>query len=144
MKAWARRSLILLCCGGLLLGGGIVAVIGLGYWFFSSGGVAAKQKSAIECTLEWGRLAPFPASAGAAPVRTEGRPSSRAFRASFVATEAEIAKWLQDSPGTREAVVTKPTAGLRHFQIEPGGGAAHAEVTVDDTTHQVSIYVYWS
>ncbi len=98
----------------------------------------------MDCTLEWGRLAPFPASAGTVTVTAEGSSFTRAFRSSFTAPAAEIETWLKDSPGTREAKLTKPSPGLRHFGIAPGGGAAHAEVTVDDTTHRVSIYVYWS
>ena len=69
---------------------------------------------------------------------------TRGFHASFVAPAADIDQWLQQSPGTREASPTTPSLGLRHFEIAPGGGASHAEVTVDDIQHCVSIYVYWS
>ena len=69
---------------------------------------------------------------------------SRGFRVSFVAPAAEIDQWLQQSPGTREAIPSSPSPGTRHYRIAPGGGAQHAEVTVDDTQHRVSIYVYWS
>ena len=69
---------------------------------------------------------------------------TRAFRASFVAPAADIEQWLQQSPGTREALPATPSPGVRHFEIAPGGGAQHAEATVDDTQHKVSIYVYWS
>ena len=69
---------------------------------------------------------------------------TREFRTFFVAPPEDIEDWLQSSPGTREAVVTTPSPGLRHFKIKPGGGAEFAEVTVDDTQHSVSICVYWS
>lgn len=55
-----------------------------------------------------------------------------------------IEQWLQQSPGTRETAPTTPSPGVRHFEITAGGGAQGADVTVDDTNHRVSIYVYWS
>jgi hypothetical protein len=69
---------------------------------------------------------------------------TRTFRVSFDAPAAEIDRWLQQSPGTREAAPSSPSPGVRHFQIEPGEGASNAEVTVDDQAHSVLIYVYWS
>lgn len=69
---------------------------------------------------------------------------SRWFRVRFVAPADEIERWLSESPGTREAAPMTDSPGIRHFDIEPGGGAQHAEVDVDDTEHSVSIYVYWS
>jgi hypothetical protein len=105
---------------------------------------ARNRASAIDCTLSWGRLAPFPASAQQFSITAHGTMFTRAFRASFVAPQSDIEQWLQRSPGTREVVPSSPSAGVRHFQIAPGGGAQHAEVSVDDTKHQVSIYVFWS
>lgn len=102
------------------------------------------RASAFDCTLSWGRLAPFPASAQQFSITAHGTMFTRAFRASFVAPQSEIEEWLQKSPGTREAAPTFPSPTIRHYQIAPGGGAQHAEVTVDDAKHQVSIYVYWS
>jgi hypothetical protein len=77
-------------------------------------------------------------------ISVQGSMFTRAFRASFVAPSTDIEQWLQQSPGTREALPTSPSPGIRHFSIAPGGGAQHAEVTVDDRRHYVSIYVYWS
>lgn len=108
------------------------------------GFLALDQQSAIECTLEWGRLAPFPTSAEQFSITTEGNMFTRGFHASFTARPAEIEQWLQQSPGTREVSPTIPATGIRHFQIAPGGGAQRAEVTVDGTTNRVSIYVSWS
>ena len=102
------------------------------------------RQSAIDCTRTWGRLAPFPSSAKQFSISVQGSMFTRAFRASFVAPSTDIEQWLQQSPGTREALPTSPSPGIRHFSIAPGGGAQHAEVTVDDRRHYVSIYVYWS
>ena len=101
-------------------------------------------QTAVKRTLEWGRLSPFPPSAQQLAVKIEGGLFTRSFRVSFTAPPTDIERWLQASPGTRETSPTTPSPGIRHFQIEPGGGANRAEVRVEDTTHQVSIYVSWS
>ena len=62
----------------------------------------------------------------------------------FSRRPADIEHWLQQSPGTREVVPTPSSPSGRHFEIAPGGGAAQAEVTVDDARHRVSIHVCWS
>jgi hypothetical protein len=104
----------------------------------------ANRQSAIDCTLEWGRLAPFPASAEQFSITTHGNMFTREFRASFIASPTEIERWLKESPGTRQAVPTTPFPNVRKFQIAPGGGAQFAEVSVDDAKHQVFIVVSWS
>jgi len=104
----------------------------------------ANRQSAIDCTLEWGRLAPFPATAEQFSITTHGNMFTREFRASFIASPDEIERWLKESPGTRQAVPTTPFPGVRKFQITPGGGAQFAEVSVDDAKHQVFIVVSWS
>ena len=106
--------------------------------------VLPNRQSAIDCTLIWGRLEAFPPSAQQFKIGAQGTMFTRAFRVSFIASPADIGQWLQRSPGTREAIPTTPSPGVRHFEIAPGGGAQHAEVTVDDTQHHVSICVYWS
>lgn len=98
----------------------------------------------IQTAREWGRLAPFPASATGLVAKTEGSMFTRSFRIKFTAPQADIDSWLQASPGTSESPPDVPSPGVRHFNIKPGGGAQHAEVVVDDITHTVGIYVYWS
>jgi len=139
MKTRTKRILLLLC-GIFILGGGVAW---LGYSILSPNS-SRNRASAIEATLTWGRLAPFPQSAQHLVISTDGGMFSRAFRASFIARAADIEQWLQQSPGTREVSPETPSRGVRYFQIAPGGGAQHAEVTVDDIQHRVSIYVYWS
>jgi hypothetical protein len=140
MKNRTKRILLVLC-GVLVFGGSGIAW--LGYSFLSPNS-SRNRASAIDATLTWGRLAPLPPSAQQFVISTQGSMFTRAFRASFVASAADIEQWLQQSPGTREVSPEISSPSVRHFQIAPGGGAQHAEVTVDDTQHRVSIYVYWS
>src|SRR4051812_21395355 len=140
MKPRTKRKLLVLCG---LFALGITCIAWLGYSWLSPNS-SRNRASAIDCTLTWGRLAPFPASAQQFSISAEGSMFTRGFRSSFNAPASEIERWLQQSPGTREAVPTSPSPGVRHFQIDPGGGAQGAEVTVDDANHHVSIYVYWS
>ncbi len=104
----------------------------------------AEQRQRLEIPREWARLAPYPESARDLRASTSGSMFTRAFRVSFTAPAPDIERWLADSPGMREATPERVSPGKRHFAIKPGGGAQHAEVTVDDTTGSVSIYVAWS
>lgn len=140
MKTRTRRILLVLC-GIFVIGIGGIAWIG---YTLLSPDSARNRASAIDCTLTWGRLAAFPVSAQQVSIAPHGSMFTRAFRASFIAPATDIEDWLKKSPGTREVVPATPTPGVRHFQIAPGGGAKHAEVAVDDTKHEVSIYVCWS
>ena len=140
MKPRTKRILRWVSCVVLV---GICALVWLGYTLFSPNS-SRNRADAIDCTLTWGRLAPFPASAQSFTISTTGNMFTRGFRSSFTAPAADIEQWLQQSPGTRAVQPSSPSPGLRHFEIAPGGGAVGAEVTVDDTNHRVSIYVYWS
>lgn len=125
---------------------GLVATLGI-TWFVQSvfsPDSPANRASAIRCTLEWGRLAPFPTSARELTTTIEGSAFTRSFRVNFVAPPAEIEQWLQQSPGTRSVTPKTPSPGIRNFEITPGGGAVWADVTVDDITHRVAVYVCWS
>ena len=136
MKPWIKRML------------GSLAVLAVFFvvcvWLLFSVNSPFNRAAALETTRSWARLAPFPASAKHIEVTTEGGPFSRGFRVSFEATAEDIAKWLQESTGTRQATVTIVAPGVRYFSITPGEGAQHAEVTVRDVEHRVLIYVYWS
>lgn len=125
---------------------GVVLTIGvlwLAYYFLCPES-SRNRAFALETTLEWGRLAPLPPSAQQFNLTRHGSIFTRGFRSSFVAPPEDIEEWLRTSSGTREAVVTTPSLGVRHFQIKPGAGAEFAEVTADDSQHTVSIHVYWS
>ena len=140
MKTRTKRLLLIICGSLLLIFGG---VSWLGYTLLSPNSFL-NRASTIDSILTWGRLASFPSSAQQLTIDGGGSMFTRSFRTSFVALPEEINDWLRRSPGTSEAPVKIPSPGFRHFEIVPGGGAQHAEVTVDDTLHVVSIYVYWS
>jgi len=135
------KRILLIFAGAFLIY--VCGISWLGYYYFSPN--SPKHRAAtIETILRWGRLAPFPKSAQSFTMETTGNMFTRGFRASFTAPAPDIELWIQQSPGTNSIVPSIPSPGVRHFQIIPGGGAQGAEVTVDDSNHRVSIYVYWS
>jgi hypothetical protein len=69
---------------------------------------------------------------------------TRAFRAKFKAQGDVLEIWIRQSPGLAESAPDLSQAGIRTCQVNPGGGAQHAEVSVNDKTHTVEIYVNWS
>ncbi len=103
---------------------------------------AEGRKEAIEATLEWGRLAPFPTSAREIKVKAEGGPFSRSFHCQFSASKSELEAWIKSSPGLLEAESTYGD-GKTNYRIKPGGGANRAEVTIGDDG-SVQIYTSWS
>ncbi len=126
----------------LVLGAG--AAVWLGYMLFSPESLW-NRASTIRCTLEWGRLAPFPASARNLTITTSGSMFTRSFHVSFTAPADEIELWLEQSPGIRGLGPPSYPPGVREFEIRPGGGGAiGGGVSVDDTDHSVSIDVSWS
>jgi hypothetical protein len=127
-----KKAIIILCVLVVLAGAAFAA-----YRHYD-------RRSMIDCTLQWGRLAPFPAAARDFSIRTEGGFFTRAFRAQFAASPEEIEQWVRESPGTSGVQPERPSSHIRRYQISPGGGAQHAEVEIDDQSHIVSVYVYWS
>src|SRR4051794_28571534 len=102
------NGILLWLCGVFLVG--ICGVAWLGY-------TSRDRASAIDCTLIWGRLAPFPASAGSFTISTTGNMFTRGFRSSFTAPATDIEQWLQQSPGTRDIQPSSPSPGIRQFEI---------------------------
>lgn len=97
----------------------------------------------FDATKEWARLNDYPASATDFTVKTRGGPFTREFTVTFVAPLEDIDAWLNQSPGTKD--VTPTTKGfVRRYEIEPGGGAQHAELEVDERTNTVWINAWWS
>jgi hypothetical protein len=103
----------------------------------------AKQKEMMALLLEWGRLAPFPASATNISIKTEGSSFTRSFRASFTAPKQDIEAWIKASPGLNQTTPDGLAGNKVHYVIVPGGGANKAEVTIDSASNQVEIYVSW-
>lgn len=101
------------------------------------------QRIGLETTLEWARLAPLPSTAQGVRVTTEGSMFTRGFRISFTAPPDVLHQWVAESPGPSSAT-PEETGTKTKYEIEPGGGAQHAEMTIDFQTGEVHIYVYWS
>jgi hypothetical protein len=102
---------------------------------------AARQKEMMILVLEWGRLAPFPASATNISIQTEGSSFTRSFRASFSAPKQDIQTWMKASPGINQATLVELSDNKVKYIIAPSGGANSAEVTIDFTLNKVDIYV---
>jgi hypothetical protein len=67
---------------------------------------AEEKKSAIDATLKWARLAPFPSSAQEFTIEVEGGSFTRSFRAHFKAPRHDIDNWVKQSPGLMSAEPT--------------------------------------
>jgi len=103
---------------------------------------AEEKKSAIDATLEWARVAPFPSSAQEFTIKVEGGFFTRTFRSHFKAPKGDIDIWIKQSPGLMEAEPSY-AEGKRKYIIKPGGGANRAEVTIGDDD-AVEVYASWS
>jgi hypothetical protein len=69
---------------------------------------------------------------------------TRSFTVSFHAKRSAIDAWIARSPGTRDLRPSLSDDGKRVYEIEPGEGAQHATLTVDEIRNNVTIYTYWS
>ena len=97
----------------------------------------------LEVAQKWARMSPLPETAIGLHVGTRGGPFTREFTIRFNAPPDDLDSWLDSSPGTCNL---KPVVNgqSRIYNLEPGNGAMHAEVTVDDDTNLVVIHTYWS
>ncbi len=132
-----------LVAGGVLIVVGAVVLLAVTGMFFSRGG-RVDERSALDTTREWARLAPYPASAKFDDIETEGSAFTREFRIRFTAPIVEVRRWLAASPGTSSVVPEVLGGGRERYDITPGGGAQFAEVIVDPSTCKVEIHTYWS
>jgi hypothetical protein len=128
-----------------LLGAVLLVVVG------ATGGYVLNrlvdEEDAIETARAWGRLAALPASAQDIRVETEGSMFTRAFRVAFRVPMGDVEQWVEVSPGLRESAIEVVDQRTTRYVIEPGEGAAYAEVKVtvlDGETAQVELYTYWS
>jgi hypothetical protein len=95
----------------------------------------------IECTLLWGRLAPFPATARDFTIYTEGNSFKRTFRGSFVDTRENIEKWLAACPGFTEGK-EDASEGIRVLKMVEGASYGTIEVSEEGT--KVTFRASWS
>ena len=105
---------------------------------------AYDKSQMLDVTREWARLAPLPESKTDFIITTTGGMFTRGFSGSFVAPEADLKKWVADSPGLSSAVTVTLPSGAIKFDIIPGGGAAFAQVVVDFKTGKVEFKTFWS
>ena len=69
---------------------------------------------------------------------------TREFVIEFDAPMSEVEEWLEQSPGTRKVPAAPWIDGSYRYEINPGGGAAFAEVIVSPDKTHVLIRTYWS
>ena len=119
----------------------VIAIISSLFLFSCSN---RNEESGIESTLLWARLEPLPVSATEIDLVVNGSSFTREFQLTFVAEKEDIEKWLLISDGTEDFALTSSKNRTQHFQIEPGGGAQFAELTVDWEINQVIVRTYWS
>ncbi|MFW6022413.1 MAG: hypothetical protein ACOCQW_02715 [Halanaerobiaceae bacterium] len=102
------------------------------------------KSSMINTTLEWGRFAEFPESKYDFDIYTTGTMFTRGYRCSFYLPEKDLYKWIKESPGLQEASIHIINESKKRYNIEPGGGALHAEAIIDFNEYFIEIYTYWS
>lgn len=98
----------------------------------------------IKCTLEWGRLAPFPKTAQDFDIWTDGTMFTRTFLGSFSDTPAAIDEWLKQSPGVQEGQSEIMSDQSVRYVLKTGEGAAYGEVIVTPNHSHIYLKVYWS
>jgi hypothetical protein len=102
----------------------------------------ARQQSMLSTTLEWCQLAPIPASKSEFVIDTTGSMFSRTFRSSFILPQDNLLEWIAASPGLVDSVGDRH--GIIQYEVDPGGDAQYAEVTIDFDSGKVETYCYWS
>lgn len=102
------------------------------------------RQSMIDCSLEWGQLAPFPKEITDFTIRTQGSMFTRTFIGSFTTSPDIIESWLGQSVGVRDGKTEKLEDGSTKYLLKPGSGAAYGEVIVSPDRKQVSFKIAWS
>lgn len=103
-----------------------------------------ERNSMIECTLKWGRLAPFPKTAKNFNITTEGSAFTRTFIGSFSDTPETIQKWLKDSSGVQEGVQELRLGRVYRYTLKTGEGESYGEVRVSADGTAVEFKISWS
>ncbi len=102
-----------------------------------------QDQSGLKATKAWARLAPLPDSASELKINTEGNTCTRGHNVSFYLSEADLAAWVDASPGLQDAEVTAD-GSVKEYKIQPGEGARYALAIIDFDSGYVQIHTYWS
>lgn len=123
----------------------IVILVLVGGWFVFSVASPLNRRSAIQATLEWARLDPFPVPASSLHLRVSGSMFTRQFRISFEGDPQKIQEWIDASPGTRglQPLTERTSAGWYVYSIDPAHGLI-AEVHLSPDKTQVMVIAIWS
>lgn len=121
-------------------------------------GCEATDSSKIRAALEFGRLAPLPASANHVEVKTSGNMFARVFWLRFSASSGDISTWLAASKGIANGVAAPPAevtedcfgndpawyrpSDVKHgrlFEIPADQNDTRGWVLIDEDRHDVLI-----
>lgn len=140
-KSYSKKKRIIDCSIIVI---SIISILLAGGWLLFDDNSPINRASAIECTCEWARLAPFPSSSENLTIEVTGNSFTRGFIIEFTAPRADIEKWLKDSPGTSNPKSVDRRNGSVKYEIDPSGGAVSAEVVVSHGGTRVRIDTDWS
>lgn len=101
------------------------------------------RRSGIQSVLAWARLSPIPSAARGLELTASGGMFTRGYTLVFYVDAEEAAAWLASSPGMVGATATE-NGSVTTYDIEPGGGAVHAELRIDHNLGKVTVYAHWS
>lgn len=101
------------------------------------------QTTNLNTARAWARLDPLPASATNLQIETRSGLFTREFIVTFKAPPDDIKRWLQVSPGPREAR-HETRADAIHYTITPGGGAGFAALDVALDYTFVRVWAKWN
>lgn len=116
-----------------------LAALLLGIWLFQ----IQNERSAIKATEEWVRVAPINACDDSPQVETAGSMFTREFFIEFTCDPLVLKEWVANSPGLKEANITKQGNRKHIYIIEPGGGAISAKAEIDWSTNIVNLHAVW-
>jgi hypothetical protein len=103
----------------------------------------AARAEMARTTLQWGRLAPFPATARDFGIRSEGGLFTRSFRGSFSDTPAHVEAWLAASPGVARGGCTPVPEGERCV-LRTARDVGYGELVLSKDKSHVTFYASWS
>ena len=144
MKPRTKTLIIVLCLAFIALCLAFIALGAIVVWLDFGPGSLISRESAIAATREWARLSPLPQSAVNLNIAIKGSMFTREFIIKFEAPSGDVQKWLSSSPGTTQTTPIQQDDGSLRYEIDPGGGAQFAEVTVSKDGTRVRIRAYWS